>query len=356
MTDTQQNSQARQILAFLQREGFVAPDEKTSLAPLAGDGSDRIFYRIRTAGAGSYCAVMPDSSMRPDAMAEARAAAFIGIHLQKRGIPVPTVHAFDPENGLLLFEDLGETHLYDVLEEQKRQNGEAAWKKLAATYREVIEMLLYMQISGSVRFDRKWCWDTPRYDRKLMLEKESGYFLAAFCRDLLNLGEPAPGLAGEFKKLAGKAARQPAVYFLHRDFQCRNLMVTAGEIRVIDFQGGRLGPLGYDLASLLIDPYAGIPAGLQQRLLEHYLEQLCTYGLDDRAFLKGYKSLALQRNLQILGAFAFLAERKQKSFFRQFIPPAARSLQQLLAGPDGDNYPEFRRLSEKIIEILERQP
>ncbi|MBW2502091.1 MAG: phosphotransferase, partial [Deltaproteobacteria bacterium] len=147
-----------------------------------------------------------------------------------------------------------------------------------------------------------------------------------------------------------------AVYFLHRDFQSRNLMVTAGEIRIIDFQGGRLGPLGYDLASLLIDPYAGIPAGLQQRLLEHYLEQLCTYGLDDRAFLKGYKSLALQRNLQILGAFAFLAERKQKSFFRQFIPPAARSLQQLLAGPDGDNYPELRRLSEKIIEILERQP
>lgn len=356
MTGTLQNSRARQILAFLQREGFIAPDDKTTMAPFPGDGSDRTFYRIRTAAAGSYCGVLPGSSKRPDAMAEARAAAFIGAHLQKRGIPVPTVYAFDPESGFLLFEDLGKTLLYDVLEQQKLQSGETAWGELQKIYREVIEILLYMQISGSIHFDRKWCWDTPRYDRKLMLEKESGYFLTAFCRDLLNMGEPAKGLAGEFKKLAGKAARQPAVYFLHRDFQCRNLMVADGKIRVIDFQAGRLGPLGYDLASLLIDPYAGIPSGVQQNLLEHYLEQLCTYGLDDRAFLKGYKSLALQRNLQILGAFAFLANRRQKSFFRQFIAPAALSLQQLLADPNGDDYPELRRLSDKIMTILERQP
>jgi aminoglycoside/choline kinase family phosphotransferase len=211
-----------------------------------------------------------------------------------------------------------------------------------------------MQISGSVRFDRKWCWDTQRYDKKLMLEKESGYFMQAFCRDLLGIKSLPVTLSTEFKKLAGRAARQPAVYFLHRDFQSRNLMVAAGEIRVIDFQGGRLGPLGYDLASLLIDPYAQIPQAVQQELLEHYLEHLCTYGLDDLAFLKGYKSLALQRNLQILGAFAFLSQQKQKVFFQQFILPATLSLQHLLSGPDADDYPQLLKLTEKILSLLDK--
>ena len=60
----------------------------------------------------------------------------------------------------------------------------------------------------------------------------------------------------------------------------------------------------------------GLPEELQQELLDYYLEHLCKYGLDDHAFLKGYPNLALQRNLQILGAFAFLGFRKQKKFLR----------------------------------------
>ena len=211
-----------------------------------------------------------------------------------------------------------------------------------------------MQISGSVRFDRKWCWDSQRYDKKLMLEKESGYFMQAFCQDLLGIKKFSAKLTDEFKQLASRAARQPAVYFLHRDFQSRNLMVFDGEIRIIDFQGGRLGPLGYDLASLLLDPYAQIPAEVQQELLDHYLEHLCTYGLDDLAFLKGYPSLALQRNLQILGAFAFLSNQKQKVFFKQFIPPATLSLRHQLAAPEADDYPHLLKLTEKILALLDK--
>ena len=222
-------------------------------------------------------------------------------------------------SGFILFEDLGKTLLYDLLQEKKKKSGDMFDREIIELYKEIIEIMLFMQISGSVRFNRKWCWDTQRYDKNLMLEKESGYFLQAFCQDLFGIQSTPDGLAEEFKLLAGRAARQPAVYFLHRDFQSRNLMLTEGEIRIIDFQGGRLGPLGYDLASLLIGPYAQLPEQLQQELLEHYGEQLCSYGLDDLAFFKGYPSLALQRNLQILGAFAFLGYQKQKTFFRQFV-------------------------------------
>ncbi|MFC1844900.1 aminoglycoside phosphotransferase family protein, partial [Thermodesulfobacteriota bacterium] len=274
---------------------------------------------------------------------------------KKRGLPVPEIHAFDPVSSFILFEDLGEILLHDLLQAKKKESAELFGLEITELYKEIIEILLFMQISGSVHFDRKWCWDTQRYDKKLMLEKESGYFLQTFCQDLLGIKSFPGKLNDEFKLLAGRAARQPAVYFLHRDFQSRNLMVSDGEIRIIDFQGARLGPLGYDLASLLIDPYAGLPEQLQHELLEHYLEHLCKYGLDDRAFVKGYPYLALQRNLQILGAYAFLGFQKNKKFFRQFILPATFSLQQRLAQPEAKDYSCLRKLTDKILDLLEQK-
>jgi aminoglycoside/choline kinase family phosphotransferase len=348
------NIPTQQILDFLHKEGLVANSEKVLLTPLPGDGSSRLFFKIKTGDAASFCGVLPGNANAPKGMAEARAAFNIGSHLKKRGLPVPAIHAFEPEHGFILFEDLGETLLYDELQKKKKKNGDQIWRQMLKTYKEIIEILLYMQISGSIRFDRKWCWDTQRYDKKLMLEKESGYFMQAFCQDMLKIKNFSPKLHEEFQELAGRASRQPAVYFLHRDFQSRNLMLLDGEIRIIDFQGGRLGPLGYDLASLLIDPYARIPEEVQQELLEHYLEHLCSYGLDDQAFLKGYQSLALQRNLQILGAFAFLSNQKQKVFFKQFIRPATLSLQHLLTSPGGDDYPHLLQLTEKILGLLDR--
>jgi aminoglycoside/choline kinase family phosphotransferase len=354
MTNSNTNNNTQQILTFLRKEGFIDKSDNVRLTPLNGDGSSRLFFKINTGSAAAFCGVLPGNENTQKGLAEARAAFNIGSHLQKRGLPVPAIHAFDPQDGFILFEDLGDTLLYDELEKKKKKSGKLFWEQTRETYKEIIELLLYMQISGSVRFDRKWCWDTQRYDKKLMLEKESGYFMQAFCRDMLGMKSFPAKLTDEFKELAGSAARQPAVYFLHRDFQSRNLMVVDGEIRIIDFQGGRLGPLGYDLASLLIDPYAQIPAAVQEELLDHYLEHLCTYGLDDLAFLKGYKSLALQRNLQILGAFAFLSNQKQKVFFKQFILPATLSLQHLLTGPEGNNYPQLQKLTEKILAALDK--
>jgi aminoglycoside/choline kinase family phosphotransferase len=354
MLNSKKNNPRQQILNFLQKEGFVETGEKTILTPLSGDGSSRLFYKISTGSTALFCGVLPGDENGKKGRAEAHAAFNIGRHLKKRGLPVPAIHAFDPENGFILFEDLGETLLYDELEKKKKANDAHFWEQTQETYKQIIELLLYMQISGSVRFNRKWCWDTQRYDKKLMLEKESGYFMQAFCRDMLGIQSFSAKLNDEFKKLASRAAQQPAVYFLHRDFQSRNLMVVDGKIKIIDFQGGRLGPLGYDLASLLIDPYAQIPQEVQQELLDHYLEHLCTYGLDDLAFLKGYKSLALQRNLQILGAFAFLSGQKRKVFFKQFILPATLSLFHLLAGPDGNDYPNLLKLIEKIAPLLDK--
>ena len=354
MSDSNKNNHTQQILNFLQKEEFAENTDDVEFAPLSGDGSSRLFFTIKTETT-SYCGVLPANEDSPKGLAEAHAAFNIGSHLKKRGIPVPVIHAFDPVSGFILFEDLGETLLHNFLLNKKKASLDVFGQDTVELYKEIVEMLLFMQISGSVRFDRKWCWDTQRYDKKLMLEKESGYFMQAFCLDLLGMKNVPNRLTDEFKLLAGRAGRQPAVYFLHRDFQSRNLMVTDGKVRIIDFQGGRLGPLGYDLASLLIDPYAQLPEQLQHELLDHYLEHLCTYGLDDLAFAKGYPNLALQRNLQILGAYAFLGFQKQKSFFKQFILPATFSLHQRLAQPEAKDYPQLRKLTDMVMELLEQK-
>jgi aminoglycoside/choline kinase family phosphotransferase len=353
MTNLDENNITANILHFLQKERFAESNEKVTLIPLSGDGSSRLFFKIKTETT-TCCGVLPSNENTQKGLAEAHAAFNIGSHLKKRGIPVPVIHAFDPVSGIILFEDLGDTLLHNLLQKKKKNSGKQFGQKITELYKEIIEILLFMQISGSVRFDRKWCWDTQRYDKKLMLEKESGYFMQSFCRDRLGIKSFPRKLTDEFKLLAGRASRQPAIYFLHRDFQSRNLMVSDNKIKIIDFQGGRLGPLGYDLASLLIDPYAQLPEQLQHELLEHYLEHLCKYGLDDLAFLKVYPNLALQRNLQILGAYAFLGFQKQKSFFRQFILPATISLSQRLAQPEAKDYSHLRQLTDKIIDLLEQ--
>ena len=108
-------------------------------------------------------------------------------------------------------------------------------------------------------------------------------------------------------------------------------MVIGGKIGILDWQGGRLGPLAYDLASLLIDPYTGLSLRERDEIFQHYLRFLNKY--ESRLlepFKKYFPYLAIQRNLQILGAFSFLSKVRGKPFFKDYISPALKSLQHLL--------------------------
>ncbi|MCI5166628.1 MAG: aminoglycoside phosphotransferase, partial [Candidatus Electrothrix sp. GM3_4] len=201
------------------------------------------------------------------------------------------------------------------------------------------------------------------YDRALMLEQESGYFLRALCRNFLQLEIAEDKIAQDFNELARKASQAEATFFLHRDFQSRNIMVQQDRVRFIDYQAGRLGPLAYDLASLLIDPYAALPAPVQDELLEKYLDTLNTLDTLDTVtallpydrvqFRQEYLLLALQRNLQILGAFAFLSQQRGKPFFRQYLAPALHSLQALLAKTATAEYLYLKSLNRRCLEKLE---
>lgn len=309
---------------------------------ISSDGSDRIFYRV-IGRSHSLIAVFPGSRTQKD-LNEAKAGYLIGDHLYRRGVPVPKIFVFDREHDAILFEDCGNLHLHDVLLRQKDYTDD-----IDGLYHKTIDGLVLFQIEGWKGFDPGFCWDTPRYDMDLMLRRESGYFLSSFCHDYMGIIPADPGLSLEFQRLARRAARLPRDYLLHRDFQSRNILVHQEDIRIIDFQGARFGPLGYDLASLLIDPYAGLSREQQNNFLEYYLSEISArISFNQEEFRDGYYLLALQRNLQILGAFACLTQIKGRKFFQNYINPALHGLYLLLQDIRGEDYPRLRELAGKL--------
>jgi len=339
------NNQHDLIENLLRRTGLLETGTRCGCQPFSGDGSDRIFFRCHTNKERSFVIVFP-SPTHPHAMAEAKANFLIGRHLYELGLPVPRPYAFDEQFGIIIFEDLGSELLYDAV---VASNDISLTKSL---YCQAVECLAAFQIKGREGFNTNFCWDTRHYDRTLMLERESHYFRREFCRKYLELAIP-DSLEQEFIELAARISREPSDYLLHRDFQSRNLMLAQGTLKIIDFQGARLGPLGYDLASLLNDPYANLTEELKQELIEHYLLTVSSYHpINFDKFLQGYNHISLQRNLQVLGAYAYLTNEKNKKFFKHFISPALDGLIRMLEVPLVGNYPGLKELADRAAEKL----
>lgn len=326
--------------------------EKTGTCQkICSDGSTRRFWRVFHQNRGS-CVVAAPGGRSVAELAESRAAWHIGTHLRARGVPVPELYGWHEESGLLVFEDLGDVRLHDLVEGHSGSLRREGIGTVGDYYRTVLEHLAAMQFAGADGFDVSWCWDGSRYDEQLMLERESGYFLNAFWQGLLGKEKPE-GVTEEFQALAAAAGQAPCGYFLHRDFQSRNIMLHQGDVRFIDYQGGRMGPLGYDVASLLLDPYAALSLRDQEELLHYYGSVIAVRRPgSDRELLQYYSVLAVQRNLQIVGAFAFLSRVRGKVFFADFIRPAMLSLRDRLADDRFAGYSGLRHMVDRGLAVL----
>jgi hypothetical protein len=312
---------------------------------LAGDGSDRRFFRLL----GSPTVVLLHHPKAPGLPVNENDSYFqLGRHLRARGVPVPEIHHYCREEGWLLLEDLGDINLEGAFKRQTRED------QRRYRHREALEILVNLQLRGKEGFDPAWCFDTPVMHRPFLWERECGYFVRAFLQGYMGLKVAMDDLAPDFERLLTRALTPGPNFFLHRDFQSRNLMIKTGRLRIIDFQGGRLGPLGYDVASLLIDPYVNLSPAWQEELLAYYLDLLQARlpGVDREAFTEQYHHLALCRNLQILGAFGYLTKVKQKANFACHLPTALAGLRQRLAKSAG----EFPLLERATANLEEKAP
>ena len=338
----------------LSRSAGGGLQEGLEFLKLAPDGSTRRFLRVRYRGEPLCLAVAP-AAVKAEDIRESRSVWHIGRHLEARGMPVPEMYAWNKKSGLVLFEDLGDTQLFDRLTTPDGTPKDSLCEEEQTLYRRAVELLAVLQVKGGEDFDTSWCWDSKRYDKNLMLTREFMYFLASFWADMLG-GAITPELMEEGRELA-RLADDKEDFFLHRDFQSRNLMVCQGKLRIIDFQGGRCGPRGYDLASLLIDPYVALSEGFQEEMLRHYMEtmEILLPG-SLKGFRRSYAYLALQRNLQILGAFSFLSRKRKKDFFAQFISPSLHMLQRRLNEDVFNQFTALRDCVEQAVALMRKMP
>jgi aminoglycoside/choline kinase family phosphotransferase len=307
------------VEAFVRESGHSPEALRTN--PLSGDGSKRLFWRARVPDTDLTFVVMENGPTDHYTAKENLSYLLIGRHLLSKGIPVPRIYRCDLDRGCFIMEDLGDRNLQEA----------SCQPDPLPLFERVFHVLVRLQIEGADGFDPAWTCQTERYDAFVMRRYEAEYFRDAFLCTYLGMKAEWPELEVPFNLIAKEAAKAPGHFFLHRDFQSRNIMVRPDGIGIIDWQGGRLGPLAYDAASLIIDPYTDLAPKERARLYESYVAILASHQPAwAELFEESFPYLALQRNLQILGAFSFLSKVRGKTHFEPYIPKALTSLHRLL--------------------------
>jgi aminoglycoside/choline kinase family phosphotransferase/dTDP-glucose pyrophosphorylase len=328
---------------------------------IKGDGSGRQWYRViaeeylpgkvysEAYGEQSEVPlrklIMVDHGIRAQsATSEVDSFIAIGRHLYNREISVPRIYLYDNFSGMVFLEDLGDVKLQKLVLNTKDP------EKVALYYKTVIDVLIKMSTSGTEGFDISWTYQTPYYSKDLILEKECRYFVDAFLRGYFGMDYSFEDFKDEFELLAEKTLKFPVNGFMHRDLQSRNIMFKDNKFYIIDFQGGRIGPVQYDLASLLIDPYVDLPYQLRAQLVDYCIKGFAKFlQINEEQFRYCFRYCSLTRNLQILGAFGNLIRVSGKTYFEQYIPAAVKTLKYNLSAFEDAEFPGIKAVVEEIM-------
>ncbi len=315
--------------------------EECRVLPLLGDGSDRTFFRIFCRSFSLIGLISP--RVKKDSIDENDSYLLIGNHLHSKRLPVPRILYADVREGRFLLEDAGDLHLQSFVRSRR--------KNLESIYSHVIAMLGALHRKASSGFEPGFCFDESLYDPSFVYERELDYFRKSFVNGCLGLEIAPDELRPDFERLAEAAGVWKSSLVFHRDFQSRNIMVCRARLWLLDFQGMRFGPPAYDLASLLIDPYVGIPGGLQDKLVSIYWSSTGKFEYVSRGdFIRKFTAVKLARNLQMLGAFGFLGVTRGKRQFLDYIPLA---FEQLAGHLRKNRRMPFPRL-EKLVSDIHR--
>lgn len=322
--------------------GISAVGQEPKLLAVAGDASNRRYFRA-TLGQTSYILVEA-----PPATENNQAFLAVRDLLAGAGVKVPAVYGVDLQRGFMLLEDLGDRLLLAELD----------GASVDGCYRHAMSELERIAALGAENID------LPRYDTNLLTE-ELQRFPEWFVQALLGHepgAEERDLLDRLFGVLIASALEQPRV-LVHRDFHSRNLMPQSdGSLAVIDFQDAVLGPVTYDLVSLLRDCYISWPAA---RVLEWALahrEALQSRGLlgevEADRYLRWFDLMGLQRHIKVLGTFARLYLRDGKAAYLHDLPQVISYVLEIAgkyAGEEPVMADFYRWFDDRLSPLIARQ-
>lgn len=306
-------------------------------------GSERRYFRFVDNINKSVLAVYNPN------IAENEAYFYFSGVLKESGIKVPEILMIAPERSHYLIEDLGDNSLLQLLENDRKLNGQIG-EDIINLYKNALKSLAVIQINVDKLLDYERCYQSPEFDKKSMLADSNLFKYWYLYPTQTAFDEIA--LERDFEQLCDFLYQPQEFHFMYRDFQARNIMVKDNEVYFIDFQGGRKGPLQYDVASLLYQAKAELPEFLRAELLDYYLDCLQEYKAINRIeFKKYYYGFVLLRCMQVLGAYGFKGFYQRKSHFLQSIPFALKNLANWLStAPFPHELPELRRVLKAITE------
>ena len=326
-----------------------AGGEPESAVRLTAAGSNRVYYRFSYSDGRTVVGV---AGTNPD---ENKAFLVIGRHLREAGLPVPEILAVSDCGMCYLLQDLGDKALFDLME-SARESGTYSAEQIGLLEK-VMRLLPDIQFKGGDGMDYSVCFPCQSFDRRSIFW-DLNYFKYSFLK-ATGLEFHEARLEDDFEKLANVLLTDaPYDTFMYRDFQARNVMVKDGEPWFIDFQGGRRGPVEYDVASFLWQARAAYPSELKDHLIDTYIESLSRYRkVDGDVFRRGLMHFVLFRTLQVLGAYGFRGYFERKQHFIQSIPAAMGNLRDLLDSGVGENeYPYLVEVLRQLVELPQFAP
>ncbi len=291
-------------------------NDPDSVSALSVSGSDRLYFRLANRNATALGAYHPNPY-------ENKAFQEFTRHFLAQGMPVPEIYISGNDPAYYLLQDLGDTSLFSLLE-QTGPDGKLA-DETSHYYKESLEQLARFQLIAGKGLDYSFCYPRRSFDRQSM-QWDLNYFKYNFLK-LAGIPFEEQALEEDFNTLIRFLEEAGSDYFMYRDFQARNIMIHNNKPYFIDYQGGRKGPIQYDVASLLFQVRAGLPADVREKLLAHYMNaaaQLSTF--DQKDFLRHYYGFVLLRLLQVLGAYGYRGLFEKKEHFILSIPYATSNL------------------------------
>jgi aminoglycoside/choline kinase family phosphotransferase len=320
-------------------------EQAEEMHPLPSSGSYRRYFRLQSAHHRAIGTYYQNRN-------ENRAFIALGKHFKQNGLNVPGIFAVGKEGYTYLQEDLGDKTLFDHIQPVREKEGFS--EKLTLIYRQALEALTKFQMEAGKTVDYSVCYPAAAFNRQAYLW-DLNYFKYNFLK-LAGVPFDEYALEKDFEQLITLLLSADHGYFVYRDFQARNIMLHNDKLWFIDFQGGRKGPVHYDVASLLFQARANIPFPVREELLDDYIayaRKIDPASVEN--FREHYYRFVLIRVLQTLGAYGFRGLYEKKTHFLDSLSLAVKNVAWLLDNkhfPSG--LPELKQCLERTVELTQQ--
>lgn len=333
------------ILQQLYSQCFTAPLK--TITPLTGSGSNRQYFRLVGQDAQSCIGVIGESRKENESF------IYLTQHFTKKSLPVPEILAVSEDRMSYLQTDLGSKSLFEALR-TGRESQIGYTTNHIELLKKTICLLPAFQVKGIVDLNTERLLPPTRFDVKAAMF-DLYYFKYCFLK-VAGLPFDEIQLEADLLQLGSDLNDNEQTGFLYRDFQARNVMLVDGNPYFIDYQGGREGPLEYDVASFLWQASAHYGADLRTILLEEYLSALEEItDIDRQKFLQRLDLFVFFRTLQVLGAYGLRGYVEHKPHFLASIPLAIANLREALQKGVAAAYPYLSQTLEKLVQLPQFQ-